>query len=52
MKNLLKLGVIAVFSGVMSLQAAEFESNRSSFKRLRLERNVSNSEEPAISGGF
>ena len=27
MKNLLKLGVIAVFSGVMSLQAAEFESN-------------------------
>ena len=27
MKNLLKTGVIALFSGVMSLQAAEFESN-------------------------
>ena len=27
MKNLLKTGVIALFSSVMSLQAAEFESN-------------------------
>ena len=27
MKNLIKFGVIAIFSGVMSLQSAEFESN-------------------------
>jgi hypothetical protein len=27
MKNLIKIGAIAIFSSAMSLQAAEFESN-------------------------
>ena len=52
MKNLLKLGVIAVFSGVMSLQAAEFESNVALSNDYVWRGMSQTSEEPAISGGF
>ena len=52
MKNLFKLGVIAVFSGVMSLQAAEFESNVALSNDYVWRGMSQTSEEPAISGGF
>jgi|TARA_B100001540_G_scaffold308797_1_gene324009 uncharacterized protein (TIGR02001 family) len=52
MKNLLKLGVIAFFSGVMSLQAAEFESNVALSNDYVWRGMSQTSEEPAISGGF
>ena len=52
MKNLLKLGVIAVFSSVMSLQAAEFESNVALSNDYVWRGMSQTSEEPAISGGF
>ena len=52
MKNLLKLGVIAVFSGVMSLQAAEFESNVALSNDYVWRGMSQTSEEPALSGGF
>ena len=52
MKNLLKLAVIAVFSGVMSLQAAEFESNVALSNDYVWRGMSQTSEEPAISGGF
>ena len=52
MKNLLKLGVITVFSGVMSLQAAEFESNVALSNDYVWRGMSQTSEEPAISGGF
>ena len=52
MKNLLKLGVIAVFSGVMTLQAAEFESNVALSNDYVWRGMSQTSEEPAISGGF
>ena len=52
MKNLLKLGVITVFSGVMSLQAAEFESNVALSNDYVWGGMSQTSEEPAISGGF
>ena len=52
MKNLFKLGVIAVFSSVMSLQAAEFESNVALSNDYVWRGMSQTSEEPAISGGF
>jgi uncharacterized protein (TIGR02001 family) len=52
MKNLLKLGVIAFFSGVMSLQAAEFERNVALSNDYVWRGMSQTSEEPAISGGF
>ena len=52
MKNFLKTGVIALFSGVMSLQAAEFESNVSLSSDYIWRGMTQTAEEPAISGGF
>ncbi len=52
MKNLLKTGVIAVFSVVMSLQAAEFESNVALSSDYIWRGMTQTAEEPAISGGF
>ncbi|GIR87296.1 MAG: hypothetical protein CM15mP86_07550 [Gammaproteobacteria bacterium] len=52
MKNLLKTGVIALFSGVMSLQAAEFESNVALSSDYIWRGMTQTAEEPAISGGF
>ena len=52
MKNLLKTGVIAFFSGVMSLQAAEFESNVALSSDYIWRGMTQTAEEPAISGGF
>ena len=52
MKNLLKTGVIALFSGVMSLQAAEFESNVALSSDYVWRGMTQTAEEPAISGGF
>ena len=52
MKNLLKTGVIALFSSVMSLQAAEFESNVALSSDYIWRGMTQTAEEPAISGGF
>ena len=52
MKNFLKTGVIALFSGVMSLQAAEFESNVALSSDYIWRGMTQTAEEPAISGGF
>ena len=52
MKNFLKTGVIAFFSGVMSLQAAEFESNVALSSDYIWRGMTQTAEEPAISGGF
>ena len=52
MNNLLKTGVIALFSGVMSLQAAEFESNVALSSDYIWRGMTQTAEEPAISGGF
>ena len=52
MKNLLKTGVIALFSGVMSPQAAEFESNVALSSDYIWRGMTQTAEEPAISGGF
>ena len=52
MKNFLKTGVIALFSGVMSLQAAEFESNVALSSDYIWRGMTQTAEEPALSGGF
>ena len=52
MTNFLKTGVIALFSSVMSLQAAEFESNVALSSDYIWRGMTQTAEEPAISGGF
>ncbi len=52
MKNLIKIGAIALFTSVMSLQAAEFESNVAISNDYVWRGMTQTSEEPAISGGF
>jgi len=52
MKNLIKIGAIAIFSSAMSLQAAEFESNVALSNDYIWRGMTQTAEEPAISGGF
>ena len=52
MKNLIKFGVVAIFSGAMSLQSAEFESNVALSSDYIWRGMTQTAEEPAISGGF
>lgn len=52
MKNLLKIGAIAIFSSAMSLQSAEFESNVAMSSDYVWRGMTQTAEEPAISGGF
>ena len=52
MKNLIKIGAIAIFTSVMSLQAAEFESNVALSNDYVWRGMTQTAEEPAISGGF
>ena len=52
MKNFLKTGVIAFFSGVMSLQAAEFESNVALSSDYIWRGMTQSAGGPAVAGGF
>ena len=52
MKNLIKFGVVAIFSSAMSLQSAEFESNVALSSDYIWRGMTQTAEEPAISGGF
>ena len=52
MKNLLKIGALALIIGSVSLHAAEFESNVALSNDYVWRGMTQTSEEPAISGGF
>jgi len=52
MKNLLKIGAIAIFSSAMSLQAAEFESNVALSSEYMWRGTPQSDGNAAISGGF
>ena len=52
MKNLLKIGAIAIFSSIMSLQAAEFESNVALSSEYMWRGTPQSDGNAAISGGF
>ena len=52
MKNLIKFGVVAIFSSAMSLQSAEFESNVALSSEYMWRGMTQTDGQPAISGGF